>query len=82
MDKCGKPEYINAGSETTEYVNSVPPTPYVKVRLFAEMEAAKMKVFALKSFYHSLPDELCIVDELSAKQVEASNCWNGNSEAR
>lgn len=79
MDKCGKPEYIDAGYE---YVNSIPPTSYVKVQLSTEMEAARMKVFALKSFYHSLPDELCIVDELSAKQVKAHNCWNGNSVAR
>lgn len=78
LDKCGKPEYIDAGYE---YVNSIPPTSYVKVQLSTEMEAARMKVFALKSFYHSLPDELCIVDELSAKQVKAHNCWNGNSVA-
>lgn len=54
----------------------------MKVRLFAKMETTKMKVFLLKSFYEGLPEELCVVDELSADQADFENCWNGQSIGR
>lgn len=76
------PEYTDAPSKTTEYTDSVSPTPYVKVRLFAEMDVTKKKVSNLKYFYERLPEELCVVDEISAKQADFENCWNGQSVAR
>ena len=52
------------------------------MRLFAKMDSAKLGVFVQKSFYEGLPEELCVVDELSAKQEDFDNCWNGNSVGR
>ena len=76
------PVYVDAPTKTTDYTNSVSPTPYVKVRLFAEMDITKKKVYDLKYFYEHLPEELCVVDELSAKQADFDSCWNGQSVAR
>lgn len=78
-NKCGIPVLIDAPSEMSYSTNSVPPTPHVKVRLFAKMEEGGTKVSTLKSFYRDLPDELCVADELSVKQVNFGNCWNGKS---
>ena len=73
--------YIDAPA-SSQSTKPVPPIPYVEVRLFAKMDATKMKVFTLKSFYEGLPEELCVTDELSAKQADFANCWNGQSVGR
>ena len=79
MDKCGKPTYIDAQASVSRYSKTVSPTPYVEVRLFAKMEEVKMQVSALSPFFLKLPQELCVVDELAAKQRHIDNCWNGKS---
>lgn len=80
MDICGKPTYIDAPtSKASQYAKSVSPKPYVEVRLFAKMEDVKMQVHALSPFFQELPQELCEVDELAAKQTHIDNCWNGKS---
>lgn len=83
LDKCGTPQYINAPySQTSLYTKSVAPTPHVKIRLFSKMDSAKLKVLAHKSFYEGLPEELCVVEELSARREDSEDCWNGKSIGR
>lgn len=83
LDNCGTPQYINAPySKTSLYTKSVAPAPHVKVRLFSKMESAKLKVLTVKSFYEGLPEELCVVEELSARQEDSEDCWNGKSIGR
>lgn len=78
-EKCGTPEHIEGSSKVSLYTKSVPTTPYVEVRLFAKMDAARAKVSKVNNFYESLPNGLCLTDGLSARQDNVNNCWNGKS---
>ena len=74
------PTYIDAqASEESQNAKSVSSEPYVEVRLFAKMEEVKMQVYALGPFFQELPQELCMVDELAAKETHIDSCWNGKS---
>jgi len=77
------PTYIDAqASEESQTAKSVSSEPYVEVRLFAKMEEVKMQVYALSPFFQKLPLDLCVKDELGAKQTHIDNCWNGKSVGR
>ena len=83
MNKCGQPTYIHAPpSKTSQYAKSVSPKPYVEVRIFAKMEDVKLQVYTLSPYFQELPLELCVVDDLAAKQTHIDNCWNGKSVAK
>ena len=83
LNTCGRPTYIDAeASKTSQYAKSVSPNPYVEVRIFAKMEDVKMTVYTLSPFFQELPLELCVGDDLAAKQTHVDNCWNGTSKAK
>ena len=48
-------------------------------RVFAKMENTKGRVEFLKTLYQDLPERLCVVDGLAAKQTDIEKCWNGKA---
>lgn len=80
LKECGKPSYSDA--KTSPYKESVSPTPHVKERLFAKMDAVHRQLNALNSFFQDLAREFCVVDGLASQKENIDNCWNGTFVAR
>lgn len=80
LKECGEPTYDDV--KTSPYKEPVPPTPHVKIRLFAKMDDVRIKLNSLSLFFQELPQELCVVDGLAAEEKIIDSCWNGTSVAR
>lgn len=80
LKECGQPTYDDV--KTSPYKQPVSPTPHVKLRLFAKMNAARKKLSNLTLFFQELPQELCVSDGLGAEEKIIDSCWNGTSVAR